>query len=48
MGMGGTPFVPFGVISFLWGNVPAIDVIKLQGNEGPGFKQDLDVLFAGM
>ncbi|KAL8392720.1 hypothetical protein RB595_002781 [Gaeumannomyces hyphopodioides] len=44
---GGQPFTPFGFVNkFLWGNVPAIDVIKLQSNEGVVLKQDLDVLFA--
>ncbi|KAL8358182.1 hypothetical protein RB598_002789 [Gaeumannomyces tritici] len=38
---------PFGSPKkYLWGNVPAIDVVKLQSNEGTGFKQGLDMLFA--
>jgi len=32
---------------FLWGNVPALDVLQLSKNEGPNYDQDLHLLFAG-
>ena len=32
---------------YLWGNVPALDLIKLQQNEGINFAGDLRLLFAG-
>ena len=32
---------------YLWGNVPALDIIKLQQNEGVNFAGDLRLLFAG-
>ena len=32
---------------YLWGNVPALDVIKLQHNEGVDFAGNLRLLFAG-
>lgn len=45
---GSTPSIStFGATNYLWGNVPAIDLIKLTDNEGVGFKQDIDLLFAG-
>ncbi|KAI6373129.1 hypothetical protein MCOR25_003528 [Pyricularia grisea] len=44
---GSTPSIStFGATNYLWGNVPAIDLIKLTDNEGVGFKQDIDLLFA--
>ncbi|KAI0146914.1 hypothetical protein GGR57DRAFT_494186 [Xylariaceae sp. FL1272] len=36
----------FGTLKYLWGNVPAIDVIQLAQNEGIDFKKPLDLLFA--
>lgn len=33
---------------YLWGNMPAFDVLKLEANEGKGYKGDLDLLFAGI
>lgn len=38
----------FGVKKFLWGNIPAIDVLQLGSNEGDGYKKPLNLLFAGM
>ncbi|KAI0515446.1 hypothetical protein F5B22DRAFT_636473 [Xylaria bambusicola] len=38
----------FGAIKYLWGNVPAIDVIKLDQNEGVNFGNPLNLLFAGI
>lgn len=32
---------------YLWGNMPAIDVLKLRENEGEIYGRDLHVLFAG-
>lgn len=32
---------------YLWGNVPAIDILNLQQNEGVDFTEDLRLLFAG-
>ena len=36
-----------GTQKYLWGNVPAIDVVNLQRNEGVDFAADLHLLFAG-
>lgn len=43
---------PFDAVShgrqkYLWGNVPALDVLNLQQNEGVDFNGDLRLLFAG-
>jgi hypothetical protein len=46
--MGGVPFVTFGVKKYLWCNVPAIDVLKVEGNEGAEYAGDLRLLFAGI
>lgn len=32
---------------YLWGNVPAIDVLQLENNEGLSYDKDLRLLFAG-
>lgn len=32
---------------YLWGNVPAIDVLKLKENEGEDFEKEMNLLFAG-
>ncbi|KAL9041133.1 MAG: hypothetical protein Q9214_004213 [Letrouitia sp. 1 TL-2023] len=42
---------PFDAVScgrqkYLWGNVPALDVLNLQQNEGADFSEDLRLLFA--
>lgn len=31
----------------LWGNVPAIDVLQLESNEGVDYGKQLNLLFAG-
>jgi hypothetical protein len=31
----------------LWGNVPAIDILRLPDNEGAGYSDDIELLFAG-
>ncbi|KAL4781287.1 hypothetical protein BJX76DRAFT_363731 [Aspergillus varians] len=36
----------FGAAKYLWGNVPAFDVLKLGSNEGEGYAGDLRLLFA--
>ncbi|KAJ5540228.1 hypothetical protein N7513_008560 [Penicillium frequentans] len=36
----------FGGQKYLWGNVPAYDVLKLGSNEGEGYAKNLNVLFA--
>lgn len=39
---------PFGGGRKLWGDVPAIDVLALDGNEGASWEEEVKVLFAGM
>ncbi|KAM5479540.1 hypothetical protein McanCB56680_005468 [Microsporum canis] len=36
----------FGAPKFLWGNVPAFDVLRLGSNEGDEYREDLRILFA--
>ena len=38
----------FGENKYLWGNVPAIDVLRLDHNEGHGYQHGLSLLFAGV
>ncbi len=45
--MSDIPFVTFGHLRYLWGNVPAFDVLNLPNNEGADYGQDLNVCFAG-
>jgi hypothetical protein len=33
---------------YLWGNVPALDVLRLAENEGDSYAGDLRILFAGV
>jgi hypothetical protein len=42
-----TPYESFGGAKYLWGNMPAIDVLALEQNEGSGYLHDLNLLFAG-
>nr|CEG05156.1 unnamed protein product [Fusarium clavum] len=44
--IGGGIGVSFGVKKFLWGNVPALDVLKLSSNEGDHYQGQLSLLFA--
>ncbi|KAL6863995.1 hypothetical protein J3F83DRAFT_182202 [Trichoderma novae-zelandiae] len=37
---------PVGGNKFLWGNMPAIDVLQLGSNEGDGYRKQLNLLFA--
>ncbi|KAI3337490.1 hypothetical protein HD806DRAFT_543118 [Xylariaceae sp. AK1471] len=43
---GGPPHVVFGTRKYLWGNVPAFDVIRLNQNEGVDFQDPMRILFA--
>ncbi|KAK7937625.1 uncharacterized protein PG986_014493 [Apiospora aurea] len=36
----------FGANKYLWGNVPALDVLQLESNEGNEYKRELNLLFA--
>ncbi|KAL7808180.1 hypothetical protein V8C26DRAFT_304456 [Trichoderma gracile] len=38
--------VPFGGKKYLWGNMPAFDVLNLGSNEGDGYGKQLNLLFA--
>lgn len=38
----------FGTKKYLWGNVPALDVLRLDSNEGVEYDGPLRVLFAGI
>ncbi|KAJ6276567.1 hypothetical protein J3E71DRAFT_187021 [Bipolaris maydis] len=37
---------PFGSSKYLWGNVPAIDILRVHENEGQGYNKDIKLLFA--
>lgn len=37
----------FGGNKYLWGNTPALDVLKLEQNEGLSYRDDIALLFAG-
>ena len=34
--------------AYYWGNVPAVDLINLEANEGTSFRQPLDLLLCGV
>ncbi|EJT69198.1 hypothetical protein GGTG_13307 [Gaeumannomyces tritici R3-111a-1] len=34
----------FGTFKYLWGNIPAVDIVKLRENEGVRFERNLDLL----
>lgn len=38
----------FGGLKYLWGNVPAMDIFKMERNEGVSYAKDLRILFAGI
>ncbi|KAL8792020.1 MAG: hypothetical protein Q9195_005361 [Heterodermia aff. obscurata] len=42
----GPPMATFGNLNYLWGNVPAFDVLNLEKNEGVGYAKDIDLCFA--
>jgi len=46
--MGGPPATIFGAKKYLWGNVPAYDIMQLASNEGKAYSEDLRLLFAGV
>jgi hypothetical protein len=35
-------------MKYLWGNIPAYDVLQLELNEGKSYARDLRILFAGV
>ena len=37
----------FGHLNYLWGNVPAFDVLNIEKNEGLTYGKELDLCFAG-
>jgi hypothetical protein len=37
----------FGLNKYLWGNVPAFDVLNLKDNEGATYGKDLRIYFGG-
>jgi len=45
--IGDGPLHPFGSTKYFWGNVPALDVLRLNSNEGEGYERELRLLFAG-
>ncbi|KAI9783495.1 MAG: hypothetical protein M1835_003794 [Candelina submexicana] len=42
----GETLVMFGGLKYLWGNVPAFDVLKIKENEGQDYNEDLMLCFA--
>lgn len=38
---------PFGGSQYMWGNMPALDLLKLDQNEGKEVSRDYALLFAG-
>ena len=38
---------PFGGNRYLWGNTPAMDILKLEENERNLYEEDIAILFAG-
>ena len=39
--------IAYGGGKYLWGNVPALDILNLREHEGIGTSRDLRLLFAG-
>ncbi|GAB7359234.1 hypothetical protein MBLNU230_g5893t1 [Neophaeotheca triangularis] len=44
--IGGPPVTILGENKYLWGNIPAYDVLKLDANEGANYAKELRILFA--
>jgi hypothetical protein len=46
--MGGPPLASFGSLQYLWGNIPALDLLKVAENEGDEaiLQNDVSLLFA--
>ena len=40
-------FEVFGELTYLWGNIPAFDVLNIDKNEGKNHAKKLDLCFAG-
>ena len=47
IGNSGPSQQPFGGKKYLWGNMPAVDMLGLTNNEGGEYVEDLHLLFAG-
>jgi hypothetical protein len=45
--VGGERLHTFGGRKYLWGNMPAFDLVNLGSNEGTGYGGHLKLLFAG-
>jgi hypothetical protein len=45
--MGDELVVQFGGRKYLWGNIPALDILQLGLNEGDTYREPLRLLFAG-
>jgi hypothetical protein len=45
--MGDEIGVQFGGGKYLWGNIPALDILQLGLNEGDNYGEPLRLLFAG-
>ncbi|KAF0638218.1 hypothetical protein FPSE5266_00605 [Fusarium pseudograminearum] len=43
---GNMPAITFGGKKYIWGNVPALDVLQLGSNEGDNYQDQLNLLFA--
>ena len=43
----GIDYKTFGHLRYLWGNVPAYDVLNLPENEGADYDRDLSLCFTG-
>ncbi|KAL8640808.1 MAG: hypothetical protein Q9226_008703 [Calogaya cf. arnoldii] len=46
IGNDGPPIQTFGHLNYLWGNMPAIDVLNIEKNEEETYGKDFDLLFA--
>lgn len=47
MGDDGPVLEVFGHLNYLWGNIPAIDVLNVERNEGLQYGEDINLCFAG-
>ena len=39
--------VTFGMLKYLWGNMPALDIMNIDQNEGRNYDKDIGLCFAG-
>lgn len=37
----------FGTHKYLWGNIPALDIMNIEQNEGTAYNKDIGLCFAG-